>query len=84
MTERNFDDVMVPPGSGAGFAATLHGGLSRIEPLTIIAEAWLRGNVGEEATWDGDALIVEHRYFPDLADAIIDAGFTFERAAYPN
>lgn len=32
----------------------------------------------------GESLAVEMRYFPDLADAIIAAGFTFERDPYPN
>lgn len=76
--------TMLPPGSGAAFAATRHAGLARIEPLTVPAEAWLRGNVAEPTTWDGDALLVEMRYFADLADAIIAAGFAFERDALPN
>jgi hypothetical protein len=34
---------------------------------------------------DGSAvLIVELRYFPQIADAIIAAGFLFERHALPN
>ncbi|MEO8722702.1 MAG: hypothetical protein ABI395_04145 [Sphingobium sp.] len=37
-----------------------------------------------DATWAGDALVIEYRYFPDLADAIIAAGFLFERNPFPN
>ena len=77
-------DSLVPPGSGASFAATRHAGLARIEPLTSVAEAWLHEHVGEETSWDGDALIVEMRYFPEIADAMIAAGFRFERDALPN
>lgn len=77
-------DSLVPPGAGASFSATRHAGLARIEPLTSAAEAWLHGHVGEETSWDGDALVVELRYFPEFAEAIIAAGFTFERDALPN
>ena len=75
---------MLPPGSGASFAAIRQAGLARIEPLTVAAEAWLHGHVGDDTSWDGDALVVEMRYFADIADAIIAAGFTFERDAYAN
>jgi hypothetical protein len=70
--------------SGAGFCATREGHLSYLEPLTPPAEAWLRANVSPEATWAGDTLVVEDRYFGDIVEAIIAAGFTFERNALPN
>ena len=73
-----------PREAGAAFLATREGGLAVIEPLTPRAEAWLRGRVGEEAQWLGPGLIVEMPYFPDLADAIIAAGFLFERDPLPN
>lgn len=47
-----------------------------------MADDWLRGHVDEEATWLGGMLVVEMRYFPDVAEAIIEAGFLFERNAY--
>lgn len=75
---------MLPPGSGASFAATRHAGLARIEPLTVPAEAWLRSHLDPSTSWDGDAAVVEMRYFPHIADAILDAGFTFERDAKPS
>lgn len=75
---------MVPPGAGASFAATKYAGLARIEPLTVAAEDWLHDNVADESSWDGAAVVVEMRYFADIADAIIAAGFTFERDALPN
>lgn len=77
-------DALLPPGSGASFAATKHAGLARIEPLNVAAEAWLHGHVEDETSWDGGSLVVEMRYFADIADAIIAAGFTFERDALPN
>jgi hypothetical protein len=76
--------ALVPPGAGASFAVTRHGGLARVEPLTPAAERWLCEAAGDEASWDGEALIVEPRYFPDLADAAIAAGHRFERDAFPN
>lgn len=75
---------LTPPDSGAGFAATREGGFAIVTPLTFAAETWLRLHVAEESTWIGDAVAVEMRYFPDLADAIIVAGFLFERDALPN
>lgn len=73
-----------PRAAGAAFCATREGGFAIVEPLTPRAKAWLHAHVGEEATWVGDRLAVEPRYFPPLADAIIDAGFLFERDALPN
>ena len=74
----------VAPGQGAGFLATREAGFAMLEPLTPFAEAWLRANVAREATWNGDRLVIEMRYFPARADAIIAAGFSFERNALPN
>ncbi len=82
--ERRLSGATLPPGSGASFAATKRAGLARIEPLTAAAETWLHKHVGEETSWDGEALVVEMRYFPELADAIIAAGFSFERDALVN
>lgn len=76
--------ALVPSGSGASFAVTRHAGLARIEPLTAAAEAWLHAAVDDETSWDGPALVVELRHFPDLADAAIAAGHCFERDAFPN
>lgn len=73
-----------PPGAGAGFEAHRAAGLATVRPLTRAAEAWLRAHVADEATWLGDAVVVEMRYFAALADAIIAAGFDFERDALPN
>ena len=82
------DDVLAAslraPGEGASFVATRHQGLARIEPQTAAAEDWLRSYVGEESSWDGDALVVEIRYFAPLAEAAIADGLTFERDALTN
>lgn len=73
-----------PVDAGAGFRATREIGLALIEPLTPSARTWLEANVGGESQWAGPALVVEMRYFPQLADAIIAAGFLFERDPFPN
>lgn len=81
---KQLSESTLPPGSGASFAATKHAGLARIDPLTVAAENWLHAHVAHGSSWDGAAVVVEMRYFADLADAIIAAGFTFERDALPN
>ena len=72
------------PGEGASFVATRHQGLARVEPQTTAAEGWLRSYADVESSWDGDALVVEMRYFAPLADAAIAEGHTFERNELPN
>ncbi len=70
--------------TGAGFVATREGGLALVTPLTARARSWLGAYVDTEASWVGKSLVVEPRYFPSPADAIIAAGFLFERDAFPN
>lgn len=70
--------------TGATFRAERERGLALVTPLTLIAMVWLKANSDIEATWLGEALVVEMRYFPALADAIIAAGFLFERDPLPN
>ena len=84
MTNARLAQYTAAPGQGASFIATSRAGLALILPLSLRAESWLRAHVDREATWQGDELVVEMRYFPDLADAIIEAGFLFERNAFPN
>ena len=55
-----------------------------ILPLRLSAEAWLSSNADAGAIWNGDELVVEMRYFPNRAEAIIAAGFLFERNSFPN
>ena len=70
--------------NGAAVRATKEGGLALITPLTSAVDAWLHEHVGPDASWSGDSVVVELRYFPALADALIEAGFRFERDALPN
>ncbi|MBC7505811.1 MAG: hypothetical protein H7267_08830 [Sandarakinorhabdus sp.] len=69
----------IAPYQGAGFVATRDGGFAIFEPLTPKASDRLQSNVGDNATWLGESLIIEMRYFANLAGAVIAAGFLFER-----
>lgn len=72
-------NALVPPGAGGDLLASRHAGLARIEPRTLRGTHWLRSVASSESSWDGSALIVEMRYFPEVADAAIEAKLTFER-----
>ncbi|MDH7639231.1 hypothetical protein [Sphingomonas oryzagri] len=69
---------IVPPGCGGSFIARRAGGYVLLEAITEEALDWLKAHVSEEASWDGDHLFIEPRYFPPLCDAIIEEGFLFE------
>ena len=45
-------------------------------PLTPRARAWIDEHVQADATWYGNALVVEHRYAWGLAVGMNDAGLT--------
>ena len=51
-----------------------HGSLYLVYGLTVEARAWLTENVGNDAIWWGDSLVVEGGYFVPLFDAMSDAG----------
>jgi hypothetical protein len=83
-SKRDLLRATVPPESDADFLAERQQGLARIRPLNLLARAWLENHVMPDAIWDEGSLILEVRFFAELADAIIDAGFTFERDPLPN
>ena len=74
--------AIVPPGTGADFVAAREGSLARVRPLCEPARQWLRSQVTGEVSWLGEDLVVELRFFPALADAILEAGFRFEGNAW--
>jgi hypothetical protein len=43
-------------------------------PLTSRAKQWIEDNVEPDATWYGEALVVEHRFALGLAAGMRDAG----------
>lgn len=55
-----------------------------MEPLSGRAEHWLHAITDDESIWIGPVLVVEIRFFPKIADAAIEAGLTFQRAALLN
>lgn len=79
-TQEELAASTLPPGAGADFIASLHAGLVLLTPVTERARTWLGPRIAPGASWHDRSLILEQRYFPDLADAILDAGFRFERA----
>jgi hypothetical protein len=50
------------------------GSLFLFLPLTEQASAWIEDNVSKDATYFGDALVVEHRYARGLAQGMLDDG----------
>ena len=47
-----------------------------IIPKTKKALNWLKMNVNKEAFWDGESLVVEHRFVENISEALANAGFT--------
>jgi len=43
-------------------------------PLTPRTKQWIEDNVQSDATWFGNALVVEHRYAWGLGQGMRDAG----------
>ena len=43
-------------------------------PLTARAKQWVAERVQTDATWFGNALVVEHRYARELGKGMRDAG----------
>ena len=84
MTNARLAIYTAAPGQCASFIATKRGRQAAILPLSLGAESWLRTAANVAAIWNGDELVVDMHDFPDLADAVIEAGFLFDRSAFPN
>ncbi|MGI4880732.1 MAG: hypothetical protein ACRYG4_24980 [Janthinobacterium lividum] len=82
MTARRVLDATAAPGDGANFVATREGSFVRVTALTAHAAVWLQQSVSVDSTWLDKTLVIEMRYFPDIAEAIIENGFLFERNVY--
>ncbi len=50
------------------------GGLFLFAPLTGGAQDWIDEHVGDDATWCGERLVVEHRYALELAEGMLSDG----------
>jgi hypothetical protein len=66
----------------ADFVFENHGSVWLVRPQHKTARDHLEDNVGEEAQWWGSiairALVVEPRYVNDLAEKLVEAGFSVE------
>lgn len=60
----------------ADFTIQNEGPIFLVHPHNVVAENHLVDMVDENATFHGDALIVEHRYIRDLAEGLLAAGFS--------
>ena len=80
-TQEQLARSTLSPGAGADFIAEPHAGLVVLTPLSEHARTWLKSHVASEATWNHGSLIPEIQHFPAFADAVLDAGFLFERDA---
>lgn len=78
-TREDLAEATVPAGAGADFSAHRDGGLVQLTPLNRRARDWLVSKAEKDAAWNAETLVLELRYFPPLADGILDAGFRFER-----
>src|SRR5215510_970910 len=50
------------------------GSIFLFQPVTSKAKSWIAKNVQPDTQWFGDALVVEHRYAPELALAMCQDG----------
>jgi len=53
-----------------------HGSLYLFHPLTRNAKRWINSNVGDEAQFFGNALVIEPRYVSDIVCGMADDGIT--------
>ena len=54
-----------------------HGSVVTVRPLTEAAKDWMAENVALP-DWGGWNVPVEPRYFPDLLNGIVEAGFSIK------
>jgi hypothetical protein len=60
----------------ADFSFVSEGTIALITPLTAEARSWLRDRVDSEATYWGQALVVEPRYAEPILEGIAADGFS--------
>ena len=84
MTNARLARYTAASGQVASFIATKRGGQVHVLPLSLGAETWLRAHVEPRAIWQGDELSVDTHDFSSVSDGAVEAGFLFERSAFPN
>ncbi|MEQ1726766.1 MAG: hypothetical protein ABL982_00180 [Vicinamibacterales bacterium] len=75
--ETVYCDGTCVPAAVIDFSVARDFSLALLRPLTGDAQGWLQQHVAADATYFGDALVVEHRYLLDLLDGISGDGLTF-------
>lgn len=58
------------------FLAVSHGSLILLHPVSDLAKAWVHSYLPDDAQWFGQSVVIEPRYFDDIACGIVDAGLT--------
>ena len=66
--------VISSPERIVDFIVQNEGSIFLFTPLSAKAAQWIGEHVQPDATWFGDALVVEHRYARDLAEGMKGAG----------
>jgi hypothetical protein len=56
------------------FAVQNHGSIFLFQPLTPVAQEWIDEHISDDASYFGDALVVEHRYVESIARHAIADG----------
>jgi hypothetical protein len=80
MTEKNTTQASAAADKIAQPDILVQGGgtVYLFRPLNAAAVEHLEENTSEEAQWFGGALVVEHRYAGDLAEALQEEGFSVQ------
>ena len=47
-------------------------------PVTPAGKEWIENHLPEDARWLGNAVVVEHRYAPDIATGMIADGLNLQ------
>ncbi len=55
-----------------------HGSLVTLTPISPAAQEWVSDHLPEDATTWGGAIVIEPRYFDDIAHGILNDGLSLE------
>jgi hypothetical protein len=58
------------------FISVNHGSVLLLMPCSDAARAWTDEHLPENAQWFGRSVVIEPRYFADIADGILADGLT--------
>lgn len=52
------------------------GSIYLLQPKSNHGYDWIKNNIGKDAIWHNQSLVVEHRFIEDIIDGIINDGLT--------